>query len=220
MGRRYRMNRRVPVGVSLLVFSMTPIVSFCNVEFSQICLWICCEPKMPMVSDIGFRMRWCCSIPFTSRAFKTERPFMHLQCCCKGKWQLAKLWLTDELSKPATAYEHASFVNKVWRLQVDVLVSGGGGYTDFRLCGSNRSSNLRSAVYFACLSGRSYLFPGNRSIPGLTQNYFGCTLCLTLGFKYIISGSSEISAGAQHWILRRTKQENMPLFFMFGKRSS
>ena len=67
------MNRRVPVGVSLLVFSMTLIASFCNVEFSHICVCIFCEPKMSMVSDIEFRMRSRCSMPFASRAFKPER---------------------------------------------------------------------------------------------------------------------------------------------------
>ena len=83
-------------------------------------------------------------------------------------WPLATLWVTGELSQLPPACKHASLDSKQNMLSCCVRKQH---WSTFELCKSKRDSNPRGVIYFACLSGRSYLSPGERSIVPVSVCY-------------------------------------------------
>ena len=83
-----------------------------------------------------------------------------------GKLNYRTLWLTVELIQSAPAYKNLSSDSKqsVNKARGHVNLENNGktlwGYADW-----TASSKSRGGVYFACLGGRSYLSPEERSIP-------------------------------------------------------
>ena len=83
--------------------------------------------------------------------------FVQRQC----SWPLATLWLTDELiqSAPACKYAFVDSKQNSWpccfRKQK---------WSALGLCRSNREFEFTWCFYFACLCGRSYLSPCERSV--------------------------------------------------------
>ena len=106
------------------------------------------------------------SVFFASSLFTPPPPPRHFQppkyavhcwytILYEYNWPLATLWLTDAHSKSMPAFKHAS-LGRFLLLLLCFFFGGGGADRTVR-------SKSRVVVYFACLSGRSYLCRGERS---------------------------------------------------------